>query len=63
MLQRVNSGSAGEQMFHEEIRSVVEAEVTKLIQPLEEQLKKEVERRKQAERLLLKAAELDANKV
>ena len=43
------AGSAGEQCFHDEIRSVVEHEVEKLIAPLETRLAEEIQRREAAE--------------
>ncbi len=46
------AGSAGEELFHNEIRSVVEQEVVKLLAPLEQQLREERERREAAERKL-----------
>ncbi|CAD7948203.1 unnamed protein product [Amoebophrya sp. A120] len=46
------AGSAGEAQFQEEIRSVVEQEVTKLLAPLEKQLQEERERREKAEALV-----------
>eukprot|EP00392_Amoebophrya_sp_AT5.2_P011544 g11623.t1 len=48
------AGSAGEAQFQEEIRSVVEQEVTKLLAPLEKELQEEREKRQRAEELLKK---------
>lgn len=43
------AGSAGEEIFQQEIRTVVEREVGKLLAPLEKQLQEERERREKAE--------------
>ncbi|CAD7969755.1 unnamed protein product [Amoebophrya sp. A25] len=51
-------GSAGEAQFHEEIRSVVEQEVSKLLAPLEKELQAEREKRQKAEMLLTKVGKV-----
>lgn len=43
------AGSAGEEVFQQEIRTVVEQEVGKLLAPLEKQLRSEIDRREKAE--------------